>query len=64
MSHDEEFEKAGAWFWTAAKALVALKNVGLLDAAVDAMKQQAKEFAAALNAADAQPADASEPTDA
>lgn len=49
MSYDQHFEEAGARFWEAAKALISLKNVDLLDAAADAMKQQAKEFAAGIN---------------
>lgn len=49
MSYDEKFEEAGANFWHAAKALISLKSVGLLDAAAAAMKQQAREFAAGIN---------------
>ena len=49
MSWEDQFEEAGTRFWGAAKALLTLKNVGLLDAAADAMKQQAREFAAGIN---------------
>jgi hypothetical protein len=80
VSHDERFEEAGARFWETAKALIVLKNIDLLDAATDAMRQQAKEFAEGINGPHvgcmcercielreqiaAQPADAPDPTDA
>jgi hypothetical protein len=46
---NEAFEEASARFWETAKALIALKNIDLLDAATDAMRQQAKEFAESIN---------------
>jgi hypothetical protein len=49
VSRDERFEEAGARFWEVANALIKLKNIDLLDAATDAMKQQAKEFAEGIN---------------
>jgi hypothetical protein len=80
VSRDERFEEAGARLWRTAKALIALKNIDLLDVATDAMRQQAKEFAEGINGPHVgcmcercielreqiatQPADALEPTDA
>jgi hypothetical protein len=80
VSYDERYEEAGARFWGAAKALLSLKNIDLLNVATDAMKQQAKEFAEGINGPHvgcmcercielreqiaAQPADAPDPTDA
>ena len=46
---NEAFEEARARFWETAKALIALKNIDLLDAATDAMKQQAKELVEGIN---------------
>ncbi len=49
MSYDERYEEAGARFWGAAKALLSLKSIDLLNVATDAMRQQAKEFAEGIN---------------